>query len=367
MTRICHVTSAHKRYDVRIFRKECCSLAKNGHDCYLVVNDNLENEERDGVKIVSTGLEVSSRRERFTQSHKLLFEKMKKINADIYHFHDPDLLSLAFKIKKKGKKVIFDFHENVAKQIKDKSWIPEIVRNITSFLYSKYEKHYAKKFDYLITVSPNIVDVLKYENKKVKMITNFPIIEESYQEPSFDKKNICFVGGISEQWCQDIILKAISEIDDCKYLLAGQSSEKYLETLKNSPGWSKVKFLGKIPFEQVSDVYNQSMAGLALNISTQVGKEGTLGNTKLFEYMQAGLPIICSDNLMWKKIVEEHDCGIIVNPENCTEIQNAIRYIFKHAEKAKEMGRNGRDAVINMYSWEKEAKKLYSLYEELIG
>ena len=143
MIRICHVTSAHTRYDVRIFKKECCSLAKKGYDCYLLVNDNNCDEDKNGVKIVSTGLEIHSRKERFIKSHDLLLEKMNMINADIYHFHDPDLLSLAAKMKKKGKKVIFDFHENVAKQIRDKEWIPSLIRKMISFFYSKYEKYYS--------------------------------------------------------------------------------------------------------------------------------------------------------------------------------------------------------------------------------
>lgn len=221
MTRICHVTSAHTRYDVRIFQKECCSLAKKGYDCYLLVNDNYNDENRKGIKIVSTGLEVRSRKERFTKSHKLLLQKMKQIDADIYHFHDPDLLSLAVKMKKRGKAVIFDFHEDVAKQIKDKEWIPKLIRNIVSIAYNKYEKKCAKKFDYLITVTPNCTNDFKKKNSNVEMITNFPIVNNEYLKPEFKENNICFAGGISEQWCHDFILSVISEINDCNYILAG--------------------------------------------------------------------------------------------------------------------------------------------------
>ena len=365
MTRICHVTSAHTRYDIRIFEKECCSLAKKGYECYLLVNDNNGDENKNGVKIVSTGLEVHSRKERFLKSHKLLLDKMNMINAEIYHFHDPDLLSLAVKMKKKGKKVIFDFHENVAKQIKDKEWIPKIIRSVISVLYSKYEAHFAKKFDYLITVSPNIVDELKRENSKIEMITNFPIVEEQYSEPEFKEHNICFAGGISEQWCHDIILESISEIDDCKYILAGGTSDAYLDLLKKSNGWNKVEYLGRIPFEDVEKIYIRSIAGMALNISSQVGNEGTLGNTKLFEYMSAGIAVICSNNVMWKRIIEENDCGIAVDPTDVNAISDAVKYLLCNIDRAKEMGINGRKAAISKYNWANEEKKLYRLYEKL--
>lgn len=365
MIKVCHVTSAHQRYDVRVFRKECVTLAKAGYDCYLLVNDTIEDEINDGVKIISTGFMPSSRKDRFLKSHKYLLMKMIDINADIYHFHDPDLLSLADKMRKRGKKVIFDFHENVSEQIKDKEWIPGIVRNFISMAYNQYEKFYAKNFNCLITVSPNIVEKLKKENRHVFMITNYPIVDSDYKEPEFREKNVCFAGGISEQWCHELILDAIKDIPDCKFILAGNADNDYLEKLKRKPAWENTNYLGKIEFEKVKDIYADSMAGLALNVSSQVGKKGTLGNTKLFEFMLAGIPVICSDNELWKRIIDENECGMVVDPTNVNDIKNAIDYMVNHVEDAKKMGRNGRKAAIEKFNWDKEAKKLCKLYFQL--
>lgn len=365
MVKVCHVTSAHQRYDGRIFRKECTSLAKAGYTCYLIVNDDKPDEIKNSVHIVSTGLLIKSRKERFLKSHKYLYEKMEMVSADIYHFHDPDLLSLAYKTKKNGKKVIFDFHENVSEQIKDKKWLPSIFRKSVSSLYKKYEHHYVTEFDALITVSPNIGEYYRKLNFNTEIITNYPIIEKSYIEPTFDDKNICFCGGISEQWCHDTILDSIEKIDECNYILAGKGSKTYLDSLKEKPGWEKVKYLGMIPFEKVAEIYQKSMAGLALNVSTQIGKEGSLGNTKLFEYMLAGIPVICSDNRLWKEIITKYKCGIVVDPLNKKEIVTAIQSIFLEPEKAREMGKSGRRAVLKYFNWSVEEKKLCNLYQKL--
>jgi len=109
------------------------------------------------------------------------------------------------------------------------------------------------------------------------------------------------------------------------------------------------------------------VAGLAiLDYSENTcGKLGTLGNTKLFEYMQAGLPVICSDFVLWKDIIEEWDCGICIPPRDVIALRNAIQYMIDNPEKAKEMGKNGRQAVLEEFNWGIEEKKLISLYRKL--
>ncbi|MHB8962860.1 MAG: glycosyltransferase, partial [Saccharofermentanales bacterium] len=137
--KVCHVTSSHPRYDVRIFRKECCSLAKAGYDITLLVNDCSEDEVVDGVKIVSTRFAPRSRFGRIILSTGRIRRLALSIDADIYHFHDTELLPTASMLKRKGKTVIFDFHEDVAQQILHKEWIPGFFRRTASGIYSRTE------------------------------------------------------------------------------------------------------------------------------------------------------------------------------------------------------------------------------------
>ena len=70
MIKVCHVTSAHSRYDTRIFQKECRSLSQNGYECYLIVNDNLDDEIKEMVRILSTRIHPKNRYERFFKTKK---------------------------------------------------------------------------------------------------------------------------------------------------------------------------------------------------------------------------------------------------------------------------------------------------------
>lgn len=368
MERVCHVTSVHKRYDVRIFEKECVSLAKNGYEVHLIVNDNLPSEVIDGVHIHSTGFLPQTRKERIRKSMPLIWSLINSINAEVYHFHDPELIPVMLKVKRSGNKVIFDAHEDTQQQILDKEWIPIILRKMVSDMYGIYERTKLKKCDCIITVTPQIVSKMQTINNNVGMVTNYPIIENLSEEAEVqsDKNYIFFAGGISTQWCHREIIEAISDLKDIRYRLAGPHDEEYFAELKRLEGWNKVDYLGLIQHQQVSGEYSGAIAGMAINRCSQLGENGTLGNTKLFEIMAAGKPVICTNYKLWKEVVEEKQCGICVDSNNVDEIRGAIEYLLIHPEQAKQMGRNGRKAIQEEYNWLTQEKVLLDVYKGIM-
>ncbi len=367
MKKVCHLTSVHQRYDVRIFEKECISLANNGFDTYLIVNDDKENEQRQGVSIISTKYNPNNRIKRMIYSGKAILREANKINADIYHLHDPELLSIALNLKNKKKKVIFDSHEDVPGQILGKHWIPKVIRRIISLLYTLYESYVLKRIDAVISVTPHLTNRLEKINKNVVEITNYPKLSSTLKTNYDRKRTICFAGCISPRWMHEIIIKAVETVPNVKYIMCGPEVNNYTERLKNLKGWKQVEYLGVIPHNEVQKVYGQSMIGLAIaDYNENVkGNLGTLGNTKLFEIMLAGLPVICTDFVLWKKIIDEYQCGIYVQPNNVEEIASAIRYLIDNPNVARNMGENGRKVIFEECNWNIEEKKLIKLYKYL--
>jgi len=360
------MTSAHKSNDVRIFHKQCTSLAKAGYDIYLVAQG--ESYEANGVKIVGVPKVTGGRLKRMTQGAKSVYKKALEINADIYQIHDPELLPYALKLKKKGKKVIFDSHEDLIDSILDKSYMPMFLRRLLYFIFKIYYKIIIKKYDAVITVTPHIYDKLVKLNKNTYIISNSPIINTHDEIKTYTvSRNIIYAGGITNQWCHHFIIKSLENCNDVKYVLLGLGSEKYLEELRSQPEWKSVEYLGKIPFEEVRESFNKSSIGMAVLMysGNTDYKNGTLGNTKLFEYMSEALPVICTDFVLWKEIIDKYNCGICVNPNNTEEISAAINYLLDNPEVAREMGQNGRRAILEEFNWGIEEKKLIELYKAL--
>ncbi len=367
-TKITHLTSAHPRYDTRIFIKMCSSLAKNkDYKVSLVVADGKGNETKNNVKIIDVGAKHGGRISRMTKSVEKVFEKAKKLNSDIYHLHDPELIPIGLKLKKLGKKVIFDAHEDLPKQILGKHYLNLFMKYTLSKAFEIYEKITCKKFDYIITATPYIKNKFLNINKNSIDINNFPIIDELLNNITWEEKEnkVCYVGGIAEVRGIKEIVKAMLDTENIKLILAGSFSEEEVEKeVKSYKEWEKVEELGFLNREGVLNVYKTSKAGL-VTLHPLINYLDALP-VKMFEYMAAGIPVISSDIPYWKNIIEENNCGLCVNPLAPKEIANAINYIISNPIEAEQMGQNGKDAILTKYNWKIEEQKLYKVYEELL-
>ena len=78
--------------------------------------------------------------------------------------------------------------------------------------------------------------------------------------------------------------------------------------------------------------------------------------------MAAGIPVIASNFPLWREIVKESNCGLLVDPLNPNEIADAICWLLEHPQDAEKMGRNGMEAVERKYNWANEEAKLLDFY-----
>ena len=360
--KICQLTSVHPRYDTRIFVKECISLANAGYDTYLVVADGLGDETKEGVKIVDTGIKEKSRKKRPFVTGKKILKKALEIDADIYHFHDPELLLIANKIRRKGKKIIYDVHEDVPKQILTKGYLNPHFSGLISFVFEKYEKRISSKLSAVVCAEPVTRNRFEKINKNTIDVKNFPIIKEfSNQAWEERENNICYIGAISEVRGIKVIVKALEKLDT-KLLLAGNFQQN-IEEIKALEGWEKVEFYGFVGRKEIAEILAKSKIGLVL--LHPIPKYLDAFPVKMFEYMAAGVPILASDFDLYKQIVESNNCGIIVDPLDVDKIAETITQMLADDQMLKQMSINGQKAVREKYNWANEEKKLLQLYETL--
>ena len=139
--------------------------------------------------------------------------------------------------------------------------------------------------------------------------------------------------------------------------------------LQKHKNWNKVNYYGIVSKAEVEKIMSESSIGMAtLSYGKNVGgKIGTIGNTKLFEYMEAGIPFICTDFILWKEIVDKYECGICVDPTNPKQIAKAIDDLILDQEKIIKMGLNGRKAAEEVFNWSSQEKLLLGFYEKCLG
>ncbi len=355
MKKICHITTVHRWNDDRIFLKELQSLSNVGYESYLIApgKERIEN----GIHVVGIG-NFNGRKERILKASKVVFRIAMEIDADVYHFHDPELIPCGIKLKRNGKKVIFDSHEDVPAQILDKEWIPGIFRRIISKIYRMYETYAVKKFDAIIAATEHIANQFKGRAKTVVVINNYPKLDDiQFHESPFEKREkiICYAGGISEIRGERIIFDAMKAVDGT-LLLAGNKPDL--------PLGKNIKHLGNLNRREVNELYSKSRLGVVLYQPAKNHFESQ--PVKMFEYMAAGLPFVASAFPLWKKIVEENQCGICVEPTDVEAVKEAINRLINNPEESQNMGIKGRKIVIEKYNWSNEKEKLCSLYDRLM-
>lgn len=367
--KVCHMTSVHPAKDGRIFHKECTSLAKAGFDVTLVAA-GAADEVCNGVKIVGVPVEKQGRIHRMLKVGKNVYKKALEINADIYHFHDPELLPYALKLKKKGKKVIFDSHEFVGKQILIKKYLPSVLRGIISALYMEYEAYVCKKLDCVIEVCTlDGKDYFEGRSAKQSFITNAPIFEAcgDMRIDLFKSRlnRVSHMGGLTPERGIYQLAVAMKHIEG-KLVLMGAFSSKEFEDEISDICSNKLEYHGTMPFEKIHEILKT--CGIGTCTLLPVGQYNHLDilPTKIYDYMMAGLPVIMSDFPYLREFNEKNKVGLCVNPENPIEIADAIKYIIHHPEEAMQMSKNGFFAVKNRFNWENEAEKLVNLYYSLI-
>ena len=367
MRKIIHLSSVHERYDTRIFIKQCRSLADKGYNTSLVVADGLPDEQKDGVVIYGLP-KATGRLKRILNTPRLMFDKAIALDADIYHLHDPELLPIGLKLKRMGKRVIFDSHEDASGQMLAKPYLNPAILRLMARVLAMYERYACSKLDGIITATPFIQKKFLRINPTSLDINNFPLIGELDSAIPWEKKHneVCYVGGITAIRGIHEIVKACELLQSSAQLnLVGNFSESATELLvKSYPGWSKINEKGFLDREGVKSVLGRSLAGL-VTFLPQTNHINAQPN-KMFEYMSSSIPVIASNFPLWREIVEGTKCGLCVDPLNPKAIAGAIDYIVQNPEIACSMGENGRKAVLSKYNWAVEEMKLLKFYSQIL-
>lgn len=366
--KVCHISTVHSVRDIRIFYKECRTLAANGYDV-TYISQGVHDEVIDGVRRLGTGKPIiKNKLVRMTLGCRHLIKIALAENADIYHIHDSELLRFSRLLKKAGKIVVYDSHEHLPMQIMEKEWIPRPIRPLIAKITGKIELRKIQFSDLIIVVADKTFH--RFENKGIELIKleNFPIFNEFYNiDIDYNKKKshrkICYTGAIWLERGLDTMCKAAAGLENCTLEIAGRidhpSHNEYISGIGDN-----IVYSGYISRADIVTLYEESMVGLCLFKAYPNNMIDP--PTKIFEYMASGIPVIGSafDSIM--NVVEKYECGLCVNPLDINEIRKAMQFLVDNPEEAKRMGINGRRVVKEKMNWEVHSDVLLNAYGKLM-
>jgi glycosyltransferase involved in cell wall biosynthesis len=362
---VVHVSTVHGAGDTRIVQKECRSLIEAGYRTVLVVT----SDDDPGVRglILRRLPRAGTRLRRLTISPIRALRQALRERADLYHVHDPELIPMALILKALGKRVVYDAHEHLPRQVMSKHWIPAVVRRPVAALAGALEGFADRYLDGIVVA--NASTAARFRRSHTALVENFARVRADDAEPPdlADRSNtVIYVGGVSDNRGLGTMIDAIRILGrpDVTLVLIGPLEEG--TTVPDLDGVAgQVELTGRLDLPSVEARLRDARVGLSVLKPIPNYMENY--PTKIFEYMAAGVPVVASDFPLYRGVVDGERCGISVDPTSAPAVADAIARLLDDSAEAQAMADRGRAAVIERYSWNAASRSLLSLYERILS
>lgn len=362
-TSVVHVSSAHAWSDNRIHLREAASLARHGYRVHLVAIAH-------DVDLSPTGVAVKQlpRRSRWSRIFLGSFYALKAAvgtGSDIFHLHDPEMVWAIPLLRAAGKRVVYDAHEDLPAQVLGKHYLPHRTRGVVARL-SKLVMRVAGMSNRVVTATEAIADTF---GSRAVVVHNYPRLDTGREViPVLDRPTrVVYVGALSE------IRGAVEMVDSFAdptfppgwtVDIAGSTSPPaLLTTLKTRPGWERVRFHGQTSPSAAREYIGLARVGLVLFQESPAHLESL--PTKMFEYLAEGVPVIASDFPLWRTIVDNFQCGQLVDQTDPKAIATALRKYHEDPGLLALHAKNARSAAVRNLNWTAEEQVLVALYDDL--
>ena len=389
MVDICSLSTVHYAYDNRIYHKQARSLAAAGFSVTVLARAEDDPPPDDTVNVQYLPSH-HSRFARFVSTLRLL-GRVFQLRARVYVVHDPELLPLALALKLLRCRVVYDMHEDMPAQIGMKEWLPRWSRPFIAALYRRLERFALRRLDGLVLAETGYEPA--YTHRHRATVLNYPttrshqadaqdathqIISASDDEPGqvpaqAPGQVVAYVGTLTERRGLFTMLEAARQIKEdipsVLFKLVGpinvpSEAARAKAFIDDHDLHQIVQFTGRLAPVQAHAQLKDARVGLAL-LEPEPNYLHSLP-TKLFEYMLAGVPVLCSNVPLWQQIVADSGCGFTVSPHDMTAIVSHLKLLLQDDEVWRRCRDHGLAAVHQHYTWESQAEHLIDFYAAFV-
>jgi glycosyltransferase involved in cell wall biosynthesis len=298
----------------------------------------------------------------------LLFKK-----ADVLVANDLDTLLPNYILSKvKRAKLVYDTHEIFCE-------VPELQDSpLKKNIWKKVERWIFPKLKHVFTVNDSIAKIYEKEyHVKLNVVRNVPRLTEQSQGtndtirvqlniPEHKKIIVLQGAGINVDRGAEECVKAMQFVQDAALLIIGSGDvlEILKQIVKEKNLDDSVKFIGKVPFQKLMLYTQQADLGLSMDKATNINYRYSLPN-KLFDYIHAGIPVLASDLVEVKKIIDEYNVGICISSHKPEVIAETINRVLSD-EKMLQLWKKNTKIAAEKLNWEREELQLITVYKQFL-
>jgi glycosyltransferase involved in cell wall biosynthesis len=373
--RVCHISTVHPVGDARIVYRMCSPLAERGFSVVMIARGKAPVDE--------SLVQMSRWNERIAKAGRLkriglALQAALTENADIYHFHDIELIpmALALKILRPGRAVVYDVHEDYPAFMKEKHWLPKSFRPFASWAVRCANFTTGLCVDGIVTADPGVQkDFQRCARRKTMVYYNFPLLSMfkcGAAAESQVKTDLVYVGGMSDRAGTFVLLDALSllakEGSRPSVRLAGytdgEEGRRAVQRGIESRGLqAQVEFRGWIPYSEVPAWIRSGRIGL---VTLQaIPKFMKNIPSKMFEYWACGRPVIASNLPPIRSFLSEGKNGLLFDPSSPSALAHAIRSLLQKPQELEAMGQHGQQMIFNRWNNDQQIDGLVRFYNQI--
>ena len=348
--------------------KEGISLVRAGYRVTIVAL-HPHDEVVSGITIKAVP-KFASRFSRMVRATWYVYREALRQHAQVYHFHNTELIPVGWLLKFQGKRVFYDVREDTPSDLRETFWIPRWARPAVAYGVDLAEKLSGRILDGIIAATPHIGERFPYA--KTVVVQNFPLLDESLPVscPYLERPPIVLYYGTitAVRGLLELIdaMGVLPENLEARLAIGGEFEPAELEHVaRKKPGWERTDYAGWQDRRGLLDLLAKARVGVVPFLP--VANNTDAQPIKLFEYMIAGLPVVASNLRRLSEIVGETRCGILVEPGQPQAMAEAIQWLLEHPADAYAMGERGRQAILQTYNWNSQAQLLLQLYHRVTG
>ena len=369
--KVVHLTTVHNAADPRIFHKEVKSLLDAGYDVHLVA-PRVASSVVDEVPI--TALPTAKNRLQRLGLLPLAYRAARRLDADVYHFHDPELIPVGYLLKRTtGARAIYDMHEDY--------WWHGPIEGRFIRLFECWCFTWA---DHVIVANEHQLNITQHSSVSATRVGNYfkPIEPESSskQKPRLTEEavqRLIYTGVISNKGGRGLrqLLELAAILQDggvnsvlnlvgvCYTDQERQRADAFIERFGLHSAINRVGWNRYVPWASMVPYLERAHVGLFLG--TQHNNLLQKIPTKFYEYLHYGLPILCSDFPRWRRFIEKHACGAVVPPGDVSAAAQVLRRWRNNPDEYWALSEAAR-AAAPQYRWAVTERRLLNVYEALL-
>lgn len=365
--RLCHVTSSHWVDDGRIFQRECRALADAGYVVGVLGPGELPTYP--GVQHLARIERQPGRVRRWTSGLSQTWRAIGKCPADVYHFHDPELIPVAVALSRKGNRVIWDAHEDYAERFSARqddsrlgSWGRRTAKGLTAALMALMDRNASG----VLAATPTIAS--RYQNPNTVVVGNEARLEDfAAAIPSFDNREVLFTGTPSAAHLFPQAVQAIADLPDLTLVLARRDISPEMAELAHDLLGSRFVHVGFLRPPELAARMSQAVVGLCTYAPLPAYLDPTVSPTKLFEFAAAGLPVVGSPIPPVRRLMDEGSAGVLAAGFEADDIRRALTRLTSDAQHWANQSEQLRAWAQLANSWRESEKSMLAAYDRSLS